>query len=139
MALTEEERREFRQEVEEQDRLIKGFQTENEAATGALRRVQAQWRERERILVSENHRLTSEISALQAAGTSGKVHEAQRLRRMLNAEAELNAAREAFADREGQLKLDSDRARAKARELEARILPLVFNLLWGAAFPMGAD
>lgn len=137
VALTPEERAQLKQEVEEQERFLRAFQAENEAAGGAMRRAQAQWRERERVLSSENRRLASEVSALQAAGTASKVTDAQRLRRMLNAEAALIAAREQLAEREALLKADSDRARARARELERQVAALSAVAGAAAAGPAG--
>ena len=116
--LSEASLAELRKEIVEQDTLLKGCMSQNEAMGAALRSARAAARERERLLADENRRLASELGALLSEGTREKAVEAKCLRRVLKAESALAAARHDFEHRELELRAQVERWRSSARDAE---------------------
>ncbi|KAK9862949.1 hypothetical protein WJX84_010124 [Apatococcus fuscideae] len=89
------------QEVADQDRLLSGYQAENEAATRRIRTLQAAAAACEASLRAENARLQQQLNSLQDSHSMGK--SAQQLAARLELEQQLQAAVQEAADNKQSL------------------------------------
>lgn len=71
--LSEGELKALRQEILEQETLLKGYQAENEAAVAKLRSVQTEARERENAAIQENGKLRAWMESEMARLNQAKV------------------------------------------------------------------
>ncbi|KAL3687985.1 hypothetical protein R1sor_014294 [Riccia sorocarpa] len=68
VSLTEGELKRLRQEIMEQEALIKGYQVENEKAVKRLKDIEVTYKERAQLMGEENSRLASQLANIQFAG-----------------------------------------------------------------------
>eukprot|EP00898_Chlorokybus_atmophyticus_P001045 jgi/Chlat1/1941/Chrsp153S02248 len=100
----------LRRDMQDQELLISGYQTENERMTEKLKEVQAQLKERESMLAQENARLASQLERTHG----GVKSQASSFHRVLALEAELASAREEAAMREDELREQLQKAKHEA-------------------------
>ncbi|KAI5058586.1 hypothetical protein GOP47_0026756 [Adiantum capillus-veneris] len=120
--LTDEEIRHLRQEIAEQESLIRGYQIENERATESVREVQRHAKERERILIEQNTALASQLASWQASGgpkVSNEVAYAS-LTESLTLRTELQHAQA----REAALISESEKMKEVKKVLESKVADL---------------
>ncbi|GAQ86327.1 hypothetical protein KFL_002830030 [Klebsormidium nitens] len=126
VVLAGEELRALRQEVVEQEGLLRGYQAENEKLVERLREVQAGHKAEREAAQREHERLAGHLAQVEneGHGQQSRADAATHLQRILQLEAELESVRSAAASREVELKFEIDRARQGRKELEARFAGL---------------
>ncbi|KAL2629680.1 hypothetical protein R1flu_014366 [Riccia fluitans] len=123
--LTEGELRRLRQEIMEQEALIKGYQVENEKAVKRLKDIEARYKERAQLMAEENTRLASQLANIQFAGCQTTIYGSTP-----NASKEIHSLRTALHElqsREATLKLELNKERKASEELGKSIMNLNQN------------
>ncbi|BFI16365.1 hypothetical protein MPTK1_5g21140 [Marchantia polymorpha subsp. ruderalis] len=113
--LTEGELRRLRQEILEQEALIKGYQVENEKAVKKLKDIESTYKERAQLMAEENARLASQLANIQFAGCQTTIYGSTP-----NATKEIQALRTELFDlqsRETMLRLELEREKKNNQEL----------------------
>ena len=80
--------------------LLKGYQAENEGAVARLKTLQAEAKEKEALMASENARLGAELAGVRNDKLSANADGAKQLQSNLRREAEMQAERDGAAARE---------------------------------------
>ncbi|KIZ00431.1 hypothetical protein MNEG_7531 [Monoraphidium neglectum] len=100
--------------------LLRAYQQENEAATRRIKDLEQQLSQARAVLVAEAGRLERHFAATQEQERRHGAEAAERLQKLLDAQAALQAAQDAAAEREAELRGQIARLRQEKRELEAR-------------------
>jgi len=100
--------------------LMAAYQAENEAATRRIKELEQQLAQARAAVAAEAGRLERHFAATQEQERQHSSEAADRLKKLLDTQAELEAMREAAEEREGELRDQMSRLRQEKRELEAR-------------------
>jgi len=119
-SLSEGELADLRREISEQEQLLKGYQTENEAAVEQLKAVKEEAAEKQDLMTQENGRLARELAQALEEGRRASATKAAWLEEKLGLDKALRAAQEAAHAAELRLKEEVDRHRREKQELHAK-------------------
>ena len=119
-SLSEGELADLRREISEQEQLLKGYQTENEAAVEHLKAAKEEAAEKQDLMAQENGRLARELAQALEEGRRASATKAAWLEEKLGLDKALRAAQEAAHAAELRLKEEVDRHRREKQELHAK-------------------
>ncbi|KAL0049666.1 hypothetical protein WJX82_007177 [Trebouxia sp. C0006] len=126
VTLSEAEVRTLRRDMQEQESLIQGYQTENEAAVQQIKRLKLEHAHALDHLAEDNVRLQRMLAQVQEQGIQS-TEEADKLTAVLKLQSQLDAAREQAAQREAELRDELQQVRRDKKELEAKFVGLDLN------------
>ncbi|DBA96689.1 TPA: hypothetical protein ACH3X1_015539 [Trebouxia sp. C0004] len=125
--LSEAEVRTLRRDMQEQENLIQGYQTENEAAVQQIKRLKLEHAHALDQLAEDNVRLQRMLAQIQEQGIQSRTEDTDKLTAILRLQSELDLAREQAAQREAELQDELQQARRDKKELEAKFAGLDLN------------
>ena len=120
MKLTEAEFQALRKEIEEQEVLLKGYQSENESAILKLKQMKDEVREREEKMAEEHASYARDLIVLQEERRVDSQKTASWLREKLELQKQTNALKEELYQTETKNRTEIERLRREKQELEAK-------------------
>ncbi|KAL0032283.1 hypothetical protein WJX79_002357 [Trebouxia sp. C0005] len=127
VTLSEAEVRTLKRDMQEQENLIQGYQTENEAAVQQIKRLKLEHAHVLDQFAEDNVRLQRMLAQVQEQGIQSKTEDADKLTAVLRLQSELDLAREQAAQREVELRDELQQVRRDKKELEAKFAGLDLN------------
>ena len=118
--LNEKEFAALRREIDEQETLLKGYQSENESAVLKLKQMKEEMREREEKMAEEQATYARDLIVLQEERRVDSQKTASWLREKLDLQRQTNALKEELLQSDAKHRKELERLKRENKELEAR-------------------